>query len=129
MRPGSDFSFGVVFVVFFVLVASWPIAFGEPPRVWAFLVAFFLLLPTLLAPWALRPFNLLWFRFGRLLHALVSPIILWLIFAVVVVPIGLLMRLFGKDVLDIDTRRAPRKSYWILREKRTIAPNSLRKQF
>ena len=130
VRPGSDRSFGVVFVVVFVVIGLWPVVSGGSPRLWAFLVALAFLAPTLVAPRVLHPLNLLWFRFGMLLHAVVSPLVMGLIFVLAVVPIALLMRLFSKDVLDIGRRDgAPRESYWILRAQRTIDADSMRNQF
>jgi Saxitoxin biosynthesis operon protein SxtJ len=130
VRPGSDRSFGIVFVVAFGVIGLWPLVSGGAPRLWAFVVALCFLVPTLVAPRVLHPLNVLWFRFGMLLHAVVSPVVMGLIFGLTVVPMALLLRLWGKDVLDISRRDpASRESYWIPRAQRTIDANSMRNQF
>jgi hypothetical protein len=129
-RPGSDRGFGAVFVAFFVVIGLWPLLSGGSPRLWALLAALAFLLPTLIAPRVLHPLNVVWFKFGMLLHAVVSPLVMGLIFVLAVVPMALLMRLFGKDMLDIGPRnRGQRESYWILRAQRTIDSESMRNQF
>ena len=129
-RPGSDRSFGAVFVVVFLVLGLWPVPWGGAARPWALAVAAAFLVPTLLRPRVLRPLNLLWFRFGMLLHAIVSPVVMGLIFAVTVIPTGLALRLVGKDVLDLRIRgRHPRDSYWIAREQRNVEADSMRNQF
>lgn len=130
VKPGSDRSFGVVFIAVFVVIGLWPIVSGGSPRLWALLVALAFLVPTLVAPRVLRPLNVVWFRFGMLLHAVVSPVVMGLVFAFAVVPTAVVMRLRGKDVLDIDSRERGRpESYWKLRAQRTIDPDSMRNQF
>ena len=63
----------------------------------------------------LRPLNRLWLRFGLLLAAVVSPIVLALLFYLTIAPIGFMMRLAGKD--PMRSRRDPNAtSYWIRRE-------------
>lgn len=129
-QPGSDRSFGAVFVAVFAVIGLWPVVSGGSPRLWALLVALAFLIPTLVAPRVLHPLNIVWFRFGMLLHAVVNPAVMGLIFVLAVVPTALVMRLRGKDVLDIDSReRGRRESYWILRAQRTIDPDSMRNQF
>ena len=76
----------------------------------------------------LAPFNALWFRFGLLLHRVVSPVILALLFFTTVAPVGLLMRAFGKDPLRLKKDRAA-DSYWILREPPGPSPESMKQQF
>lgn len=130
VQPGSDRSFGAVFVAVFVVIGLWPIVSGGSPRLWALLVALAFVIPTLVAPRVLHPLNVVWFRFGMLLHAVVNPVVMGLIFVLAVVPTALVMRLRGKNVLDIDSRnRTQRGSYWILRAQRRIDPDSMRNQF
>lgn len=129
-RAGSDRNFGAVFVAFFVVVGFWPLLSGGSPRLWALLAALAFLVPTLIAPWVLHPLNILWFKFGMLLHAVVSPVVMGLIFLLTIVPMALLMRLFGKDTLDIGPHsRGQRESFWISRDQRTIDAESMRNQF
>jgi large-conductance mechanosensitive channel len=71
---------------------------------------------SLILPSALRPFNLLWFKFGLLMQKVVNPLIMALMFFVVITPIGLLMRALGRDLL-LQKFDATAKTYWIRRDK------------
>jgi hypothetical protein len=124
----SDRSFGIVFAAVFLIVAVVPWFFGGIFRAWALVVAAGFLVAALAFPSTLAPLNRLWTRFGLLLHRIVSPIVLGIMFFLVVTPIGLLMRLFGKDPLRLE-RDASAGSYWIPREPPGPPPESLKDQF
>ncbi len=128
VKGSSDRAFGVVFVAVFAIIGAFPLLFGAPPRLWSFAVAAGLAAIAFLAPGVLAPFNRLWTRFGLLLHTVVSPIVLGIMFYLVVTPTGLLMRLFGKDPLKL--RRDPEaKSYWVERTPPGPAPEGFKDQF
>lgn len=79
-------------------------------------------------PKLLSPFNRLWFEFGFLLHKLISPLVLGLIYLTSVAPVGLLMRMCGKDPLR--RRFDPElRSYWIPRDPPGPQADSLPRQF
>jgi len=123
---GSERSFGFVFAVVFAIVGLLPLFGGEPLRLWALGVAGAFALIALIRPALLKPLNLIWFKFGLLLHKIVNPIIMGLLFYVTIMPIGLIMRLCGKDVLNLHIdENAP--TYWIQRDP--IEPDSMRNQF
>ena len=83
---------------------------------------------ALVWPAALGPFNRLWFQFGQLLQKIVSPVVMTALFVSTIVPVGVLMRLSGKDTLRL--RPMPNlKSYWIEREPPGPAPESMNRQF
>lgn len=128
VKGSSDRSFGVVFTVVFTVVGLWPLARGGEPRTWALAVAAAFLLAALARPSLLAPLNRLWFRFGLLLHRVVSPIILGLMFYAVFMPMGFLMRLFGKRPLGLGLDRTA-SSYWITREPAGPASESMKRQF
>lgn len=125
---GSDRSFGLVFAVVFALVGLAPLRHGAEPRLWALALAVTFLVAALAAPGMLRPLNRLWFRFGLLLHHVVTPVVMGLLFFVVVTPVGLLMRATGKDPLRLR-RDSAAASYWIERQPPGPAPASMRQQF
>lgn len=129
VKRASDRSFGLVFFIVFIVIGLWPASRGDSFRWWAFAAALPFGFSALVAPWLLRPLNYLWYRFGMLLHATVSPIVLGFIFAFIVVPTGLLLRLFGKDVLSIGAQNQHKTSYWIPREKTSSTSDSMRNQF
>lgn len=87
-----------------------------------------LMLIGLVAPALLAPANRAWMAFGLLLFKIVNPVVMFLIYATTVVPIGLLLRLRGKDLLRL--RRDPAAaSYWMVREPPGPPPESMRNQF
>ena len=92
-----------------LLVALLPLLHGAPVRQWALLVFAVFLIASLVAPSILAPLNRLWTQFGRLLHRIVSPIALGILYYGVVTPTGLLMRLFGKDPLRL---KLDREAFW-----------------
>jgi hypothetical protein len=126
--PGSDRSFGVVMAVAFAAIAAFKLWRGSPSW-WVWLaIAVMFAVAALLRPQWLRPLNSLWYRFGLLLHAIVSPIVMAAMFFGAILPIGLLMRLFGNRPLT--PRFEPdANSYWVLRRDGTPAPGSMKNQF
>lgn len=128
IEGSSDRSFGLVFTVFFLVVTSLPLFYGNGLRLWALGLAGAFLMLALTAPKLLSPFNRLWTRFGMLLHRVVSPLALGILFYGVVMPTGLLMRLFGKDLLRLRLDKSA-NSYWIQRRPSEPTPESLKLPF
>ena len=112
IKLGSNRSFGIVFFIVFVLIAIYPLINQGEVRIWSLIISFLFLFLGLLNSKILTPLNKLWFRFGLFLGKIISPIIMGVIFFLVVTPIGLLMRLFGKDVLNLKLNKK-KSSYWI----------------
>lgn len=127
-RKSSERSFGFVFTAVFALTGLWPILSGKMPRWWAIALAALFLLAATALPRVLRPLNSIWLRFGSLLHRIVSPLTLGVLFYLTVMPTGLVMRALGKDPLRLRFDRNAR-SYWIERRPPGPAPDSLRNQF
>jgi Saxitoxin biosynthesis operon protein SxtJ len=82
---------------------------------------------TMIAPKRLTPFNQWWFNLGMLMGKVVSPIVLGLIFFLLITPVSLITRLFGRDVLRLKRRNA--QSYWIERKPHGPDEESFRNQF
>jgi predicted membrane metal-binding protein len=128
VASSSDRTFGLVFVAVFLLIALWPLLDGGSPRIWSLVVAGAFLLLALAAPAFLGPLNRLWTKFGLLLHRVVNPVVLGLMFYIAVVPVALVMRLVGKDPLQ--RRFDPQAdSYWEPRDPPGPAPKSMIDQF
>jgi len=125
---GSERSFGLVFAVFFAIVALWPLKSGGEVRLWAAGLAGVFLVIALIHPALLKPLNLVWFKFGLLLHKIMTPLIMGLLFFLTVTPIGLLMRATGKDPMRLK-RHPATNSYWITRDPPGPAPASMKNQF
>ena len=125
---GSERAFGVVFAILFLVIGAWPLLRGGNPRLWAFAVAAVFLLTALAAPKWLAPLNRVWMAFGLLLGRIVSPIMLFLVYVVAVVPTGLIMRLRGKDPLQ--RRFEPEAaSYWVHRNPPGKPDETMGRQF
>ena len=111
IKIGSNRNFGIVFFVVFSLIALYPLSYGGEIRIWSLIISLIFLILGLLNSIILAPLNKIWFKFGILLGKIVSPLVMGIIFFFVVTPIGLIMRLFGKDVLNLKYNK--NKSYWI----------------
>jgi hypothetical protein len=124
----SDRVFGLVFAAFFFLVAVGPLFVGRPIHLWSLAVSVAFGVVALVAPAALAPLNRVWTKFGLLLHKVVSPVILGIMFYVVITPMGLVMRLLGKDPLRL--RWEPKAAtYWIERSPPGPPPETFIDQF
>lgn len=87
----------------------------------------FLLALTFIAPKALYPLNRAWFLLGEILGSVVSPVVLSVIFFLLLTPIGVLTRLFGRDELRLRMREG--KSCWVLREQSEFTHESFKNQY
>ena len=111
IKLSSNRSFGIVFFILFLIISLFPILKSGEIKTWSLIVALIFLILGLLNSKILNPLNILWFKFGLFLGKIISPIIMLVIFFFVVTPIGLIMRLFKKDLLSL--RYNNKKSYWI----------------
>ena len=128
VEAGSERTFGIVFSAVFAIIGLYPLWGGGEGRIWALIIAGAFLLAALIAPRILSPLNGLWFRVGRLLHNIVSPVIMGLLFFVAVTPTALIMRLAGKDPLRLHFDSEAR-TYWIDRRPPGPEPKTMRNQF
>lgn len=129
VKASSDRNFGFVMAGFFALLAFWPLVTGHGyVRIWPGLVSAAFLVLALLWTAPLAPLNRLWLKFGLLLHRIVSPIILAILYYGTVVPMGLLMRAVGKDPMRRKWE-ADAPSYWIPRDPPGPSPDSMRNQY
>jgi hypothetical protein len=124
----TDRSFGLVFTGFFLVVGLIPLLDGQGIRLWALGVSALFLLLSLTVPRVLAPANRAWAKFGQLLHGIVSPVALGILFFGVVTPTGVVMRLLGKDPLRLRLDRST-NSYWIVRTPPGPDAESLKNQF
>ena len=128
VTAGSDRGFGLVFAGFFALVSAFSWWRGHAGWHWTLPLAAVFLVIAYTYPRVLAPLNVVWMKFGLLLHKVVTPLILGLLFFVTITPIGLIMRAFGKDFLR--TKMDPgAKSYWIERAPPGPPPQSMKNQF
>ncbi len=107
----SNRNFGTVFFIVFFLISLYPLLNNESIRFWALAISLIFLFLGILNSRILTPLNKLWFKFGIFLGKIISPLIMGIIFFFVVTPIGLLMKLFKKDLLNL--KFSDKKTYWI----------------
>ena len=125
VKISSNRSFGLVFFIVFLIVSLWPLTYGEPIRIWLVIISMVFLILGLMNSKLLTPLNKLWFKFGMILGAIVSPVVLGVVFFLVVTPIGLIMKIMGKDLLNKKYDKKKR-SYWI---KRDTSIGTMKRQF
>ena len=124
IKIGSNRSFGIVFFVVFLIIATYPLINGDELRLWSLIISIVFLFLGLVNSKILNPLNKLWFKFGIFLGKIISPLVMGIIFFLVVTPIGLLMRLFKKDLLKLKFNS--NSSYWI---EKTEPKSKMKNQF
>ena len=115
IKGSSNRSFGIVFFIFFLIIAVYPIFYGQELRIWSLILSLIFLILGLAKSRILTPLNLLWFKFGMLLGRIVSPVVMGLVFFLVVTPTGLIMRALKKDLLNLKKKNS--NTYWIKKDQ------------
>ena len=125
IKLSSIRSFGIVFFIFFTIIAFYPVLNNHGIRLWSLIIGFIFLFLGLVNSPLLKPLNLIWFKFGLFLGKLIAPIIMGIVYFIVVLPTSLLLKLFKKNYLNINYERN-KDSYWInVKNKQT----TMRDQF
>ena len=125
IKISSNRNFGLVFFIVFLIVSTWPLTNEEQVRIWSAIISAVFLILGLINSKFLSPLNRLWFKFGIILGAIVAPIVMGFIFFLVVTPIGLVMRIMGRDILNKKYDKK-RETYWIKRGK---SVSTMKQQF
>ena len=128
VKGSSDRTFGLVFTAVFLIIGAFPLIDGGAPRLWSFGIAAVILIIALAVPRLLAPLNRAWMKFGLLLNSVVSPLVLGLLFYLVFLPVGALIRVMGKELLRLRLQPTA-KSYWIERQPPGPAPDTMKNQF
>jgi predicted membrane protein len=124
IQISSNRSFGIVFFIVFLLIGLYPLIDGGSLSVWALIISSIFLFLGILNSRALTSLNIIWFKFGIFLSKFFGPLIMGIIFFLIVTPIGLIMRFFKKDLLNLKFNKD--KSYWI---KKTGPKSKMKNQF
>ena len=124
IKIGSNRSFGIVFFVVFLIIGLWPLLNNGDIRNWPVIISAIFLVLGLLNSKVLTPLNKAWFRFGIFLGNFIAPIVMAIIYFLVVTPIGILMKIVKKDLINL--KKNTNKTYWI--EKKEIK-SSMKNQF
>ena len=123
-KKENNKSFGILFFIIFLLVAFWPLIHSEFIRLWALGIASIFLVLGITNSKILTPVKKSWIKLGEILGKIIAPIVMGFIYFIIITPIGLLMRLVGKDVLNLKFNK--NDSYWIKRSKNI---NTMKRQF
>ena len=103
-KKASNRSFGLLFSFIFLIITFWPLLNSEPIRLWALIISLTFLFLGILNSKILSPLNKGWIKFGELLGKIIAPIVMFLVFFIILTPIGMLLKLFGKDLLKIKKK-------------------------
>ena len=125
IKISSNRNFGLVFFFIFLVVSIWPLTHNESPRIWSAIISLAFLILVLTRSKLLTPLNRLWAKFGIILGAIIAPIVMGVVFFLVVTPIGLVMKIIGKDLLSLKYDKK-KETYWVKRDKPT---STMKQQF
>jgi len=124
VKINSNKSFGLVFFIVFLIIATYPLINNQNIRIWSLAIALLFLILGLINSNFLTPLNKIWFKFGIFLGKIVSPVIMGVIFFFVVTPIAFLMKILKKDLLNLKFNSE--NSYWI---KKNESNSKMKNQF
>ena len=124
IKISTNRSFGIVFFIVFTAIGIWPILSSGEIRVWSLIVGAFFLVLGFFNSKLLTPLNKMWFKFGIFLGNFIAPFVMGLVFFLVVTPTGLIMRILGKDLLNL--KKTNKDTYWIDKDNTN---NNLKNQF
>ena len=121
----SNKSFGLLFFVVFLILGLWPLKNGESLNLYFITVSVVFLILGLLNSKFLSPLNKSWIKLGEILGFIIAPIVMALVYFVILTPVSIIVRVFGKDLLGLKFLKK-KDTYWIKRKK-TLG--SMKKQF
>ena len=115
-KKSSNRSFGILFFLVFLGFGLWPLTKEMSPNIYLIIISAIFLILGLLNSKLLSPLNNLWIKFGEILGKIIAPIVMAVVYFLILTPISLLVRLFGKDLIEMKFNNNV-KSYWIKRKK------------
>ena len=121
----SNKSFGLLFFVVFLIIGLWPLKNGENLNIYFITASVVFLILGLLNSKLLTPLNKSWIKLGEILGIIIAPIVMALVYFVILTPVSLIVRIFGKDLLGLRFLKE-KETYWIKRKKNL---GSMKKQF
>ena len=123
IKRKDNITFGILFFILFLVIGLYPLKSEGLIRIWSVVLSLVFLIITIIRPNLFTFINKLWIQFGILLGKIISPVVMGLVFFFVVTPIGILVRIFKKDVMGL---KRDANTYWIKREDKL---QSMKKQF
>ena len=121
----SNRSFGILFFVVFLIISLWPIKNGNNLNFYFLTASIIFLILGGLNSKLLSPLNKAWIKFGEILGLIIAPIVMGIVYFIILTPVSLIVRFFGKDLLGLKFLKG-KETYWIKRNKKLI---SMDKQF
>ena len=118
-------SFGLLFFIVFTALALWPLTNKGEINFYLISIALIFLVLGILNSKILSPLNKAWIKLGEILGRVIAPIVMAIVYFLILTPISLLVRLFGKDLIGMKFSNDI-KSYWVKRKKHL---GSMDKQF
>ena len=115
-KKSSNRSFGILFFLVFLGFGLWPLTKEMSPNIYLIIISVVFLVLGLLNSKLLSPLNGIWIKFGEILGRIIAPLIMALVYFLILTPISLLVRAFGKDLLGLKYSKQ-QNSYWIKRKK------------
>ena len=115
-KKSSNRSFGILFFIVFLGFGLWPLTKEMYPNIFLIIISIIFLILGILNSKVLSPLNNLWIKLGEILGKIIAPVVMALIYFLILTPISLLVRVFGKDLLSLKYLKQ-KNSYWIKRKK------------
>ena len=124
-KKSSNRSFGILFFIVFLAIGLWPLTKSENASYILISLSIIFLILGILNSNFLTPFKNIWIKIGELLGKVIAPIIMALVYFIILTPVSLVVRIWGKDLLGLKILKN-KNSYWIRRKKEL---GSMKKQF
>tara|TARA_B100001121_G_C18409979_1_gene489655 strand:- start:123 stop:497 length:375 start_codon:yes stop_codon:yes gene_type:complete len=112
-KKANNRSFGILFFIVFLLIAIWPLINSGNVRYWALIISIIFFILGVINSKILSPLKVYWIKLGEILGKIIAPFVMSLVFFLILTPIGLVLRLFGKDLLKLKKKK--KGSYWLSR--------------
>ena len=116
-KQSSIKSFGILFFFIFLIIGLWPLLSDKEIRIWSVILSLIFFFLGLTKSKILIPLNNYWIKFGEILGKIVAPIVMLIVFLGIVTPMAFLVKLFGKDLLNLKFNKKI-NSYWLNRQKK-----------
>ena len=124
MKPqNSNKSFGLLFFIVFLIIGLWPLKNGDNLNIYFIAISITFLILGLINSKLLSPLNKIWIKLGEVLGIIISPIVMFLVYFIVLTPVSLIVRLFGKDLLGLKFFKK-NDTYWIKRKSNLGSMNN-----
>tara|TARA_B100000963_G_C22497946_1_gene612375 strand:+ start:280 stop:660 length:381 start_codon:yes stop_codon:yes gene_type:complete len=124
-QKNKNRSFGLLFFIVFLALALWLFLKNGEINLYLISIGLIFLVLGLLNSKILTPLNKAWVKLGEILGRIIAPIVMAIVYFLILTPISLLVRLFGKDLIGMKFSNDI-KSYWVKRKK---SLGSMDKQF